>query len=90
MAKQGKKYVAAAQLVDRNIMYSVTDAIALARKADFTKFNASVELSFRLNVDPRHADQQIRGAVVLPHGTGLRSLSSDFQHLHFLKILFLL
>ena len=70
MAKQGKKYVAAAQLVDRNIMYSVTDAIALARKADFTKFNASVEMSFRLNVDPRHADQQIRGAVVLPHGTG--------------------
>ena len=68
--KQGKKYVAAAQLVDRNIMYSVTDAIALARKADFTKFNASVEMSFRLNVDPRHADQQIRGAVVLPHGTG--------------------
>ncbi len=70
MAKQGKKYVAAAQLVDRNIMYTVDDAIALARKADFTKFNASVELSFRLNVDPRHADQQIRGAVVLPHGTG--------------------
>ena len=70
MAKQGKKYVAAAQLVDRNIMYSVTDAIALARKADFTKFNASVEMSFRLNVDPRHADQQIRGAVVLPNGTG--------------------
>ena len=70
MAKQGKKYVAAAQLVDRNIMYPVVDAIALARKADFTKFNASVEMSFRLNVDPRHADQQIRGAVVLPHGTG--------------------
>ena len=43
MAKQGKKYVAAAQLVDRNIMYSVTDAIALARKADFTKYNASVD-----------------------------------------------
>lgn len=70
MAKQGKQYVAAAQLVDRTILYNVDDAIALARKASYTKFDASVELSFRLNVDPRHADQQIRGAVVLPHGTG--------------------
>ncbi len=70
MAKQGKQYVAAAQLVDRTTLYNVDDAIALARKTSYTKFNASVELSFRLNVDPRHADQQIRGAVVLPHGTG--------------------
>jgi large subunit ribosomal protein L1 len=57
-------------LVDRTTLYNVDDAIALARKASYTKFDASVELSFRLNVDPRHADQQIRGAVVLPHGTG--------------------
>lgn len=70
MAKQGKQYVAAAQLVDRTTLYNVDDAIALARKTSYAKFNASVELSFRLNVDPRHADQQIRGAVVLPHGTG--------------------
>jgi large subunit ribosomal protein L1 len=70
MAKQGKQYVAAAQLVDRNMLYNVDEAITLARKASYAKFNASVELSFRLNVDPRHADQQIRGAVVLPHGTG--------------------
>lgn len=70
MAKQGKQYVAAAQLVDRNSLYNVDDAITLARKTSYAKFNASVELSFRLNVDPRHADQQIRGAVVLPHGTG--------------------
>ena len=70
MAKQGKQYVAAAQLVDRNMLYNVDEAIALARKASYAKFNASVELSFRLNVDPRHADQQIRGAVALPHGTG--------------------
>ena len=70
MAKQGKQYVAAAQLVDRNTLYNIDDAIALARKTSYAKFNASVELSFRLNVDPRHADQQIRGAVVLPHGTG--------------------
>lgn len=70
MAKQGKQYVAAAQLVDRNSLYNIDDAITLARKTSYAKFNASVELSFRLNVDPRHADQQIRGAVVLPHGTG--------------------
>ena len=70
MAKQGKQYVAAAQLVDRNMLYNVDEAITLARKASYAKFNASVELSFRLNVDPRHAGQQIRGAVVLPHGTG--------------------
>lgn len=70
MAKQGKQYVAAAQLVDRTMLYNVDEAITLARKTSYAKFNASVELSFRLNVDPRHADQQIRGAVVLPHGTG--------------------
>ena len=58
MAKQGKQYVAAAQLVDRNMLYNVDEAITLARKASYAKFNASVELSFRLNVDPRHADQQ--------------------------------
>lgn len=70
MAKFGKKYLEAAKLVDKNTTYSVADAVALAKKASFTKFDSSVEVSFRLNVDPRHADQQIRGALVLPHGTG--------------------
>jgi large subunit ribosomal protein L1 len=70
MAKQGKKYIAAAKLVDRTKLYPVTEAILLARETNFVKFNASVQASFRLNVDPRHADQQIRGAMVLPHGTG--------------------
>jgi large subunit ribosomal protein L1 len=70
MAKQGKKYIAAAKLVDRTKLYPVTEAISLARETNFVKFNASVQVSFRLNVDPRHADQQIRGAMVLPHGTG--------------------
>jgi len=70
MAKQGKKYLAAAKLVDRTKLYPVTEAILLARETNFVKFNASVQASFRLNVDPRHADQQIRGAMVLPHGTG--------------------
>ncbi|HAO60805.1 MAG TPA: 50S ribosomal protein L1 [Erysipelotrichaceae bacterium] len=70
MAKQGKKYLAAAKLVDRTKLYPVSEAITLTRETNFVKFNASVQVSFRLNVDPRHADQQIRGAMVLPHGTG--------------------
>lgn len=68
--KQGKKYLASLELVDRTKRYSVKEAIELVKKTSFEKFDASVQLSFRLNVDPRHADQQIRGAVVLPHGTG--------------------
>ena len=70
MAKQGKKYLAAAQKVDRSKRYSVEEAIALVKTLSFEKFDASVQVSLNLNVDPRHADQQIRGAVVLPHGTG--------------------
>ena len=70
MAKQGKKYLAAAQKVDRSKRYSVEEAIALLKTLSFEKFDASVQVSLNLNVDPRHADQQIRGAVVLPHGTG--------------------
>ncbi len=70
MAKSGKKYLEAAKLVDRNITYSMVDAVALAKKTNVAKFDASVEVSFNLNIDPRHADQQIRGAMVLPNGTG--------------------
>lgn len=70
MAKFGKKYVEASKLIDKNATYSINEAVELAKKACFTKFDSSVEVSFRLNVDPRHADQQIRGALVLPHGTG--------------------
>jgi large subunit ribosomal protein L1 len=70
MAKTGKKYLASAKLVDREKRYEVVEAIALLKKTSFEKFDSSVQLSLNLNVDPRHADQQIRGAVVLPHGTG--------------------
>ena len=70
MAKTGKKYLAAAKLVDHEKRYEIQDAIALLKKTSFEKFDSSVQLSLNLNVDPRHADQQIRGAVVLPHGTG--------------------
>ena len=70
MAKRGKKYTEALKQVDAAKLYSLAEAVALAKKINTTKFDASVEISFNLNVDPRHADQQIRGAVVLPHGTG--------------------
>lgn len=70
MAKFGKKYVEAAKKVDRTKAYTVAEAVKLAKETNTAKFDASVEVSFRLNVDPRHADQQIRGAIVLPHGTG--------------------
>ena len=70
MAKFGKKYVEAAKKVDRTKTYSVAEAVKLAKETNIAKFDASVEVSFKLNVDPRHADQQIRGAMVLPHGTG--------------------
>lgn len=70
MAKFGKKYSEAAKLVDRTKTYTVAEAVKLAKETNVAKFDASVEVSFRLNVDPRHADQQIRGAIVLPHGTG--------------------
>lgn len=69
--KQGKNYIAAAKQVDKNTYYTIEEAIALVRKTNYAKFDASVEVSFHLNVDPRHADQQIRGALVLPNGTGL-------------------
>ncbi|WP_071440775.1 50S ribosomal protein L1 [Traorella massiliensis] len=70
MAKVGKKYSEAAKLVDRSKTYTIEEAVALVKKVSFEKFDASVEVSYNLNVDPRHADQQIRGAMVLPNGTG--------------------
>jgi len=70
MAKRGKRYLEAVKLVDRSKAYSVTEAIELVKKTNIAKFDATVEVAFRLGVDPKKADQQIRGAVVLPHGTG--------------------
>lgn len=70
MAKVSKRFNEAQKLVDRDKFYTVEDAIALAKEASTAKFDETVEVSFNLNVDPRHADQQIRGAMVLPNGTG--------------------
>ena len=68
--KKGKKYVEAAKLVDKMTQYEVEDAVSLIKKTAVAKFDETIEAHIRLGVDGRHADQQIRGAVVLPHGTG--------------------
>jgi large subunit ribosomal protein L1 len=68
--KRSKKYIEAAKLVEANKIYSVSEACELVKKTSTTKFDASVDVSFKLGVNPKFADQQVRGAVVLPHGTG--------------------
>ena len=68
--KRGKKYTEAAKLVDRATQYDVAEAISLVKKTAVANFDETVEAHIRLGVDGRHADQQVRGAVVLPHGTG--------------------
>jgi large subunit ribosomal protein L1 len=70
MAEHGKRYQDAAKLIDRTRVYPVEEAVALAKETSNVKFDASVEAHLRLGVDPRHADQMVRGTVVLPHGTG--------------------
>ena len=68
--KRGKKYNEAAKLIDRATLYDTADAVALVKKAAVAKFDETIEAHIRTGCDGRHADQQIRGAVVLPHGTG--------------------
>lgn len=68
--KHGKKYVDSAKLVDNNTFYEVKDAMDIAVKTGRARFDETVEVHVRLGVDNRHADQQVRGAIVLPHGTG--------------------
>ena len=70
MAKKSKKMQEALKKVDATKAYSVEEAVALAKDTNIAKFDATVEVAYKLNVDPKKADQQIRGAVVLPNGTG--------------------
>lgn len=70
MAKRGKKYQESVKLIDRHKYYEPVEAIELIQKTAKANFDETVEISVRLGVDPKHADQQVRGAVVLPHGTG--------------------
>ena len=68
--KRGKKYLEAAKAIDKAALYEKDEAVALAKKAAVAKFDETIEVHIRTGCDGRHADQQIRGAVVLPHGTG--------------------
>jgi len=70
MGKHGKQYIAAAKLVEEGKLYSPPEAVTLLKQTSFVKFDPTIELHFRLGVDPRHADQMVRGTAVLPHGTG--------------------
>ncbi|QAY64418.1 50S ribosomal protein L1 [Xylanimonas allomyrinae] len=70
MAKHSKAYRAAAEKIDRDALYAPLDAVRLAKETSTTKYDATVEVAFRLGVDPRKADQMVRGTVNLPHGTG--------------------
>ena len=70
MAKRSKKYQEAAALIEKGKAYPIDEAVALVKKTSKVNFDASVDAVFRLGLDTRHADQQLRGAVVLPNGTG--------------------
>ena len=70
MARHGKHYRGAAEKIDRNRSYGAGEAIGLVKQSAYAKFDETVEIAVRLGVDPRHADQVVRGTVVLPHGTG--------------------
>lgn len=70
MAKRGKKYQEALKLVDRSKRYNLAEAVELVKKTNTAKFDATVEVAFKLNIDPRKAEQNLRGAVSLPNGTG--------------------
>src|SRR5690625_387088 len=70
MAKKGKKYLEALKLIDRNNQYDIKEAVELAKKASSAKFDETIDVVYRLGIDTKKADQQIRGALVLPHGTG--------------------
>ena len=70
MRKLGKKYVEASSKIEKNNLYSLEEAIKLVKETSYTKFDSSVEVAMKLNIDTKKADQQLRGSLVLPHGTG--------------------
>ena len=80
--KRGKKYVEAAKAIDRAALYDVNEAVALVKKAAVAKFDETIEVHIRTGCDGRHADQQIRGAVVLPHMVPV----SRFAYLYSLRM----
>jgi len=79
MAKHGKKYQESAKMIESGKIYDPEEAIALIQKMPVAKFDATLEVAVKLGVDPKHADQQVRGAVVLPHGTGKTKQGLGFR-----------
>ena len=80
--KKGKKYLQAAEKVDSTKLYTVEEACTLVKETSTVKFDATVDVSFRLNVDPKYADQQLRGTIVLPHGNGKTKKVLAITHKH--------
>ena len=70
MRKFGKKYVEASKKVEKNTLYSATDAVKLVKETNVTKFDSTIDIAIKLNVDPKNADQMLRGSLVLPNGSG--------------------
>jgi large subunit ribosomal protein L1 len=70
MAKSGKKHIAQAAKIDREKMYAPFEGITLIKESSFANYDETIEVHFNLGIDPRHADQQLRGTIVLPHGSG--------------------
>ena len=70
MKKYGKKYVEASKKVEKNTLYSATDAVKLVKETNVTKFDSTIDIAIKLNVDPKKADQMLRGSLVLPNGSG--------------------
>jgi len=76
MAKHSKRYEQASKMVEKNKAYTIKEAVSILKKFPKAKFDETVEVAFRLGVDPRHSDQAVRSTVVLPHGIGKKSTSS--------------
>jgi large subunit ribosomal protein L1 len=70
MPKHGKKYVEASKLIDKNKTYTITEAVELVKKSNYSKFDGSVEIAIKTNADPKYNDQMIRATTILPHGIG--------------------
>ena len=80
--KKGKKYLQVAEKIDSTKVYSIEEACALVKETSTVKFDATIDVSFRLNVDPKYADQQLRGTIVLPHGNGKTKKVWAITHKH--------
>ena len=70
MRKFGKKYVEASKKIDKSVAYNINDAVKLAKETCVTKFDSTIDVAIKLNVDPKKADQMLRGSLVLPNGSG--------------------